>query len=65
MSRPRLSRAPLPLRRIFAVPLLVGLLTFLGLVTALTGDGVRDLLSWVALGFPVAAVLWALRTRRS
>jgi hypothetical protein len=70
MTRPSLSRTterrdPLPLRRIFAVPLAIALLTLVGLVTALTGEGWRDLLSWLALASPVAALLWAARTRRS
>ncbi|MFC3711085.1 hypothetical protein ACFOMD_00790 [Sphingoaurantiacus capsulatus] len=50
---------------IFAVPLLVGLLSLVGLVAALTGDGLRNALSWVTLGVPVAAVFWAMRARRS
>jgi cyanate permease len=35
-----------------------------GLVSALTGDGWRDALSWLALAAPVAALIWAMRTRR-
>jgi len=70
MTRPSLSRRaerrePLPLRRVFAVPLAIALLTLAGLVTALTGEGWRDLLSWLALAAPVAALIWAARTRRS
>ncbi len=51
------------LSRIFAVPLALGLLSLVGLVAALTGDGWRDALSWVALAAPVLAVLWAMRRR--
>lgn len=50
---------------IFAVPLALSLLGVIGLVSALTGDGWRDLLSWVALAVPVLAVLWAMRARRT
>ena len=46
------------------VPLLLGVLSVVGLVAALTGDGWRDTLSWAALGTPVATVGWAMRRRR-
>ena len=35
-----------------------------GLVVALTGDGWRDAAAWLALGAPVCAVGWAMKTRR-
>ncbi len=60
----RRAPPPLALRAIFGLPLAIALLTLIGLVAALTGDGVRDMLSWAALAFPVAAFLWAARTRR-
>ncbi len=50
---------------IFAVPLVIGLLSIVGLVAALTGDGLRDALSWATLTVPVAAVIWAMRARKS
>jgi hypothetical protein len=40
--------------QIFAVPLVVGIVSSLGLVFALVGDGWWDGLSWAALGVPVA-----------
>lgn len=54
-----------PLRKIFAAPLVIALLSLAGLVSALTGDGLRDLLSWLCLALPVAAVAWAMRARRT
>lgn len=48
---------------IFRVPLLLGLATAVGLVSALVGDGVWDALSWLALAAPAAAVAWAWRAR--
>ena len=51
------------LRRVFAFPLLLALLSVGGLVIALTGDGWRDAAAWVALGVPVLAVGWAIATR--
>ncbi len=55
----------LPLRAIFAVPLAVAVLSVVGLVSALTGDGWRDGLSWAGLAAPVLAVGWALRGRNT
>ncbi len=49
---------------IFALPMLIAAATTIGLVSALTGDGWRDWLSWATLGIPVAATWWAMRTRR-
>ncbi len=63
MSGPiqRRSRSP---GAIFAVPAAIALLSIVGLVSALTGDGIRDVLSWAALAVPVAAIAWAMRARR-
>lgn len=51
--------------RTFAIPALIAVLSSIGLVSALTGDGLRDLLSWILLAVPVAAVGWAMIARRS
>ncbi|GAO80135.1 MULTISPECIES: hypothetical protein [unclassified Sphingopyxis] len=53
------------LRAIFAIPLALALVSIVGLVVALTGDGVRDAASWAALAIPVLAVGWAMRARRT
>jgi hypothetical protein len=45
------------LRQIFVVPLAIGLLSTIGLVTALVGDGWWDGLSWIALAIPVVLLL--------
>ncbi len=39
--------------RLWGPPLLVGFISLLGLVCALTGDGFWDTLSWISLGVPV------------
>lgn len=52
------------IRSTFAIPALLALLTLLGLIVALTGDGGRDQLAWAALFVPLAAVVWAV-TRHS
>ncbi len=52
-------------RGAYAVPLLIGLVSIVGLVSALVGDGVRDWISWLALAVPVVVVVWARTARRS
>ncbi len=44
--------------RIFRAPLGIGLLSIVGLIAALVGDGPFDALSWLGLGIPVALTLW-------
>jgi hypothetical protein len=53
------------LRAIFAWPLAIFAIGLAGLITALTGDGWRDIASWVALSTPVAVAAWAMRARRT
>jgi hypothetical protein len=55
----------LPLGRIFALPLIICVLGLIGLVSALTGDGWRDALSWAGLAVPLAATGWAMAARRT
>lgn len=50
--------------QIFAAPLAIGLVSIVGLVAALLGDGIYDLLSWVGLLVPLLVIAWALRFRR-
>lgn len=52
------------LRAVFAAPLVMCVLSLIGLVSALAGDGLADWLSWAALTVPVLAVAWAMRRRR-
>ncbi len=59
------TKRSLPLRATFAWPAAIFLIGIAGLVIALTGDGWRDSLSWLALAAPVAAFVWAMRTRRN
>jgi hypothetical protein len=54
-----------PLRVIFAVPALLALVTAIGLVSALLGDGIWDLASWMLLGIPVAFAIWYMKLRRT
>ena len=54
-----------PLRAIFAWPLVIFVIGLAGLIIALTGDGWRDIASWLALSAPLAAAAWAMRARRT
>ena len=47
-------------------PIAMGLLTSVGLVSALFGDGgFGDMLAWLTLGIPTAACIWFGWLRRS
>lgn len=61
MSPP--SRKRRTLAQVFAVPLVLALASLTGLVIGLTGEGVPDLLSWLLLALPIAAlaIAWARR----
>lgn len=67
-GRPRPARrsnaVSRPLRTIFAMPALIAAVTLVGLVAALLGNGLLDLMSWAALLVPVTVIGWALICRR-
>jgi hypothetical protein len=44
--------------RLWGWPILLGLVTAVGLVSALVADGFWDTVSWLALGLPVAMASW-------
>lgn len=46
------------------MPAMIAALSLIGLVGALVGDGVFDLLSWVALGSVVGTIAWAVSKPR-
>lgn len=43
---------------IFGAPLVIGLLSVVGLVAALLGDGLWDVVSWLAFGVPIVLMAW-------
>ncbi|WP_415754359.1 hypothetical protein [Pseudomonas leptonychotis] len=47
----------------FALPLLIGLLSASGLLSALLGDGGWDAVAWLGLGVPTALSCWPLLRR--
>ena len=46
------------LRALWGMPILLAVLTTIGLVSALLGDGIWDAVSAFALGVPVVTGLW-------
>ncbi|WP_375776872.1 hypothetical protein ACE103_35900 [Bradyrhizobium sp. ma5] len=53
------------LAQIFAAPLVIAIVSTVGLISALVGDGWWDAVSWVALGLPVLLYLLFIWRRRS
>ena len=47
-----------------AVPAALAASSAIGLVVALLGDGVFDVIAWLAAGAPAAVIVWAVLTRR-
>lgn len=47
-----------PFMRMWAAPILLVILTSVGLISALLGDGVWDHVSAIALGIPVLLCVW-------
>jgi hypothetical protein len=47
-----------PFLRMWGAPILLAVLTTVGLISALLGDGVWDYVSAVALGVPVVLCIW-------
>jgi hypothetical protein len=46
----------LSLRRVFGVPLILAVASLVGLISALVGDDLWDVLSWLTLGAMVAVI---------
>lgn len=63
MTPSRTSRRTLA--QIFTWPLVIGVLSTVGLISALVGDGLWDGVSWLALLLPILLyALFLLRPRR-
>jgi hypothetical protein len=56
---------PLSARQIWGMPIALGILSAIGLASALLGDGLWDFVSWIALAAPVAVIVRSLVRRRS
>jgi hypothetical protein len=44
--------------RIFAVPALLAVLIAVGLTSGVLGDGIWDVISWIALAVPIAVIVF-------
>ncbi len=47
-----------PFRRVYGPAIILAVVTFCGLLSALLGDGIWDAASWCALSIPLAVILW-------
>jgi hypothetical protein len=47
----------IPFKKVYC-PLLLSIVTLIGLISALVGDGFWDSLSWFCLGSPVIVIAW-------
>ena len=46
--------------KIWGIPIILAIISMIGLITALVGDGVWDAVSWLGLGVPLAIAGWYL-----
>jgi len=51
-------RGPLLRRQIWGMPVVLAVISAIGLLSALLGDGVWGIVSWVALAMPVMISVW-------
>ena len=54
-----------PARQIFRVPALLAILSMIGLVSALVGDGAFDVISWATLAVPILVIIAILARHRT
>jgi len=50
--------------KVWGYPILIGFLSIFGLLSALIGDDMWDVLSWFALGVPVVLMGWFMLYKR-
>lgn len=50
-------------RHSYRAPVVIAIASLLGLISALVGDGVFDVISWLALGGVLAVIGWAFAYR--
>jgi hypothetical protein len=44
--------------KVWTAPIVLGVVSAIGLTTALVSDDIGDVVAWVALAVPVVVVLW-------
>ncbi|WP_454761041.1 hypothetical protein [Caulobacter segnis] len=52
-------------RRVWAAPAAIAVVSLIGLVVALLGDGLNDWVSWIGLAVPLVVIVWARLKRRA
>lgn len=52
------TRSNSNIRQTWQTPIIIALITLVGLIAALVGDGWHDALSWAALAVPVGLIAW-------
>lgn len=58
------KKAQASFRRVWAAPTLLAVLSLIGLIAALIGDGVMDATSSLLLAVPLAAIVWYVAKRK-
>ena len=64
MTAARKSRSSGSWRAVYGGPLLLGVLSIAGLLTALLSEGAGRYFSWIAVGAPVAFTTWFFARRK-
>ena len=64
MTAVRKSRSSGNWRTVYGGPLLLGVLSIVGLLTALLSEGVGRYFSWIAVGAPVVITAWFFVRRK-
>jgi hypothetical protein len=59
--KPAAAGRPGTFARVFGWPAVLGVLTVIGLVSALVGDDAWDVVSCIALAIPVLVIAWHVR----
>lgn len=50
--------------KLWGIPLLLAIISLIGLIAALVGDGFLDFISWIGLGYPLVIIVWFLIKRQ-
>ncbi|MDF0678059.1 MAG: hypothetical protein P0107_03005 [Nitrosomonas sp.] len=62
-SRTMYTKHQQSVREVFLIPALLSVAVLIGLVAALIGDGIWDMVSWLTILAPVVVVILAWRRR--
>ncbi len=54
--------APLTPTGIWGMPVVLAIVSAVGLLSALLGDGIWDALSWMVLSMPILTFVWHVRS---